>query len=181
MTETHAKIHTLARASLLLALVIVLGLFPGIPLGIIPVAIVLQNLGVMLVGALLPARVGTLVMAVFFILVAVGLPLLSGGRGGIAVFAGPTAGYLLGWLLVPVTVQLGFHYLGRGHFVGVLLALIFGGVLLVDLLGALGLVVVNGMPLAMALWSNLAFLPGDLIKAVVAALVTVRLQRLLAN
>ena len=35
----------------------------------------------------------------FLALVAAGLPLLSGGRGGLAVFVGPSVGYLVGWLL----------------------------------------------------------------------------------
>ena len=35
---------------------------------------------------------------IVLVLVAIGLPVLSGGRGGLAVFAGPTAGFLVGWL-----------------------------------------------------------------------------------
>lgn len=177
MTKTQAQVRTLAQASLLLALVIVLGLFPGIPLGILPVTIVLQNLGVLLVGALLPARTGTLVMGTFLGLVALGWPLLSGGRGGPAVFVGPTAGYLLGWLVAPVAIRGGLRLFGRNHYGGIFVALLLGGVLLDDLLGAGGLTLVNGMPFGLALGTNLAFLPGDLLKVALAALLVVRLPQ----
>ncbi|WP_283111327.1 biotin transporter BioY [Micrococcus luteus] len=39
---------------------------------------------------------------------ALGLPLLSGGRGGLGVFAGPTAGFILGWIPSALIVGLIF-------------------------------------------------------------------------
>ncbi len=63
------------------------------------VPITLQTLGVMLCGSLLGARKGAAALLLFVALVAVGLPLLAGGRGGLGVFAGPSAGYLLAWPL----------------------------------------------------------------------------------
>ena len=36
-------------------------------------------------------------MLVFLALVAIGLPVLAGGRGGLGVFAGPSVGFLLGF------------------------------------------------------------------------------------
>ena len=58
-----------------------------------------QTLGVMLAGSVLGARRGALAVLTFLVLAAVGLPLLAGGRGGLAVFAGPSVGFLLGWVL----------------------------------------------------------------------------------
>ncbi|MCE3363709.1 biotin transporter BioY, partial [Staphylococcus aureus] len=46
-------------------------------------------------GVILGRKYGTLSVIVFLLLVVAGLPLLSGGRGGIGVFAGPSAGFLL--------------------------------------------------------------------------------------
>ncbi|MBD4561724.1 biotin transporter BioY, partial [Xanthomonas citri pv. citri] len=59
------------------------------------VPIVLQNIGIFLAGVILGRKYGTLSVIVFLLLVVAGLPLLSGGRGGIGVFAGPSAGFLL--------------------------------------------------------------------------------------
>src|SRR5690606_23824792 len=76
-----------------------LGVFPAIaPLGI-PVPITAQSLGVMLCGAVLGARRGSAAVLLFLGLVAVGLPLLAGGRGGLGVFAGPSVGYLVGYVV----------------------------------------------------------------------------------
>ena len=55
----------------------------------------------MLSGSVLGARLGPKYGAhsqiLFLLLVMTGLPLLSGGRGGIGVFFGPSGGYLLGY------------------------------------------------------------------------------------
>ncbi|MBF8971117.1 biotin transporter BioY [Streptococcus mitis] len=52
----------LTKIGLMTSLLIVLGLLPAIPLGFIPVPIVFQNLGVILVGATLGAKKGTFTM-----------------------------------------------------------------------------------------------------------------------
>ncbi len=61
------------------------------------VPITAQSLGIMLCGTVLGAKRGALAVLLFLLLVALGLPLLSGGRGGLGVFAGPSAGFLLGF------------------------------------------------------------------------------------
>ena len=80
--------HTTALVALFSALMAVFGLIPklDLPLG---VPITLQTLGVMLAGALLGPRRALLAMGLFLGAVAIGLPLLSGGRGGLGVFFAP--------------------------------------------------------------------------------------------
>ena len=80
------------------ALIAALGLLPPIPVPIIPVPITAQSLGVMLAGALLGPKRGPLAVIIFLGVVLLGFPLLSGGRGGLGVFFGPSAGFLLGWV-----------------------------------------------------------------------------------
>src|SRR4051794_41551365 len=53
----------------------------------------------MLAGAVLGARRGGLALLLFLLVVAIGLPVLAGGRGGLSVFAGPSAGFLFSWPL----------------------------------------------------------------------------------
>lgn len=77
------KTRTTTYIALMVALLIVLGFIPGIPLGFIPVPIVLQNLGVMLAGALLGSRKGFLAVAIFLLLVAIGAPFLPGSRNAV--------------------------------------------------------------------------------------------------
>lgn len=73
------KTRTTTYIALMVALLIVLGFIPGIPLGFITVPIVLQNLGVMLAGALLGSRKGFLAVAIFLLLVAIGAPFYQEG------------------------------------------------------------------------------------------------------
>ncbi|MBV1797255.1 biotin transporter BioY [Siccirubricoccus sp. G192] len=63
-----------------------------------PVPATLQSLAVLLLGALGGARLGMASVAAYLLEGALGLPVFAGGLGGPAVLAGPTAGYLLGFL-----------------------------------------------------------------------------------
>ena len=74
-----------------------LGLVPPIALGF-GVPISAQSLGVMLAGAVLGSWRGAAAVLVVQGVVALGLPVLAGGRGGLGVFTSPTGGFLIGWL-----------------------------------------------------------------------------------
>lgn len=63
-----------------------------------PVPATLQTLAVLLLGALGGGRLGAASVALYLAEGAMGLPVFAGGAGGAAVLAGPTAGYLLGFL-----------------------------------------------------------------------------------
>ena len=77
----------MTKVALFAAVMGVLGLMPPIPIGVIPVPITLQTLGVILSGGILGARLGAMSQIVFLLLVATGLPLLAGGRGGLGVLS----------------------------------------------------------------------------------------------
>nr|WP_264185225.1 biotin transporter BioY [Roseicella aerolata] len=63
-----------------------------------PVPATLQSLAVLLLGAIGGAPVGLAAVGLYLLEGALGLPVFAGGTGGPAVLAGPTAGYLLGFL-----------------------------------------------------------------------------------
>lgn len=81
-------------ASLMTALMIV-GAYIRVPVG--PVPFVLTNMFVLLSGLLLGPKWGTASVALYVFLGLAGLPVFSGG-GGPGYFAGPTGGYLAGYL-----------------------------------------------------------------------------------
>lgn len=60
-----------------------------------PVPTTMQTFAVMLVGAIYGWRLGGVTILAWLAEAAAGLPVLAGGAGGLAHFAGPTAGYLL--------------------------------------------------------------------------------------
>jgi biotin transport system substrate-specific component len=168
----------LARVAAFAALIAVLGIVPPIVVGL-PVPITLQTMGVMLAGLILGPRRGALAVVILLALVAVGLPLLSGGRGGLGVFAGPSAGYLLGFVLgAYVTGWVRERLETRVPFpLAAFTAAVVGGIGAVYLVGIPVLTWRTGAdPLA-----GLVFLPGDLVKAVLATLVAVGVRRALPD
>lgn len=167
----------LARVAVVAAIVAVLGLPGGFTvLGSVPITA--QTLGVMLAGALLGPWLGALSMTVFLALVAAGLPLLAGGRGGIGVFVGPSAGYLFGWIVGAAVIGLIVHAGNRKPvlwrtFIGI----VAGGILVVYAIGIPVQSLVTRLPLGETALTSLVFLPGDLAKAVIATAVVTTLIR----
>ncbi len=166
----------LVLVSLFAAIIVALGLLPPITLGFIAVPITAQSLGVMLAGAILGAKRGALAVLLVYLLVVVGLPVLSGGRGGLAVFTGPTVGFLLGWLPGVIVTGLISERFARQESNGFaqvatfFIASVIGGIGMVYALGIPGVSLIAGQPLDKAFLGSMSFVPGDLIKAVVAAL-----------
>ena len=89
MTAHRSTSRDLALIATFTGVVAALGLVPLFTPPGFPVPITAQSLGVMLAGAILGARRGFCSLLLFLVLVAVGLPLLAGRRGGLGVFAGP--------------------------------------------------------------------------------------------
>ena len=116
-------------------------------------------------------------MALLLVLVAIGLPLLAGGRGGFSVFTGPTAGFLIGWIAGAFVTGLAAERLvrasqgGFGQLLGFFAASVIGGIAVVYLFGNLYLGTAGGVGIGKAFIGSLAFIPGDLIKAALAAAV----------
>lgn len=146
------------------------------------VPITLQTFGVMLVGSLLGARRAGLALLLFLALVAAGLPLLAGGRGGLGVFAGPSAGYLVAW---PVAAWLIGRLVEAGRpgyrWPRGLTANIVGGIGVVYALGIPVQAWRTEVPLPETAALASVFVPGDLIKAVLATAVAVGVHRALPD
>ena len=179
MSETKPTDRALVQVALFAALIAVLGLAPNFAVPVMGgVPITLQNLGIMLAGVLLGWRRGALAVLLFLFLVALGLPLLSGGRGGLGVFAGPTVGFLIGW--VPAAAMTGWlteRLTGLSVFWAALAACLAGNVVLLYALGVPGIAIVVGIPLEKAVLGSAVYIPGDIAKAVFTALIAQTLWR----
>lgn len=162
--------------ALFAAIIVVLGFIPPVTLSFIAVPITAQSMGVMLAGCIIGAKRGALAYVLVILMVAIGLPVLSGGRGGLNVLVGPTAGYIYGWIVGTYICGLIAERMVREgqaeakQFAGFFIASVVGGIGIVYALGIPVLMAVTGMPLLAALKANIAFIPGDLIKAVIATL-----------
>lgn len=161
----------LTHIALFAALIAVLGLIPKIDL-VSGVPITAQSLGIMLCGTVLGAKRGALAVVLFLALVAAGLPLLSGGRGGLGVFATPSVGYLIGFpvaaFVAGIVVEKWRAPILSAAFVGAFV----GGIVVLYAFGIPGMAVVLGKSLPEAALLATPFLAGDLIKCAIAALIT---------
>jgi len=160
-------IRDLVSIALFAAFIIALGLIPAVPVPILPgVPITMQSMGFMLSGALLGGKRAFLCAVVIWVLVAAGLPILAGGRGGIGVFVGPTAGYLFGNGFGAALI--GFLFAKTRppvSMVKIVLFLALGGIIVTYSMGILWLyIVTKGTSLWALIMSNLVFLPGAAIK-----------------
>jgi len=168
----------LVLIALFAAVTAVLGLFPALTLPITGVPVTAQTLGVMLAGSILGARRGGLALVVFLVLVAVGLPLLAGGRGGAAVFSGVTAGFLFSWPVAAFVIGwLTEKTWDRYALLHAVTINVFGGILIIYAGGIAWMVAVAGIPLDKALYGSLPFIPGDALKVIAAATAAVALKR----
>jgi len=179
----------------LFAAIICVGCFIKIPVGVVP--IVLQNILCILTGVLLGGFLGAAPAALFLLAGLIGLPVYSGGSGGIAVWLGPTGGFLPGYLLGALVAGL---VAGKASVtekkitfkkaLRITLAIVAGMVILYVpgvirfaywALGA-GKVPADKSVLAYTMGACvLPYIPGDIIKTVVAVPVALKLRPVLAQ
>ena len=67
-----------------------------------PVPVTMQTFAVILIGLTYGWRLGGITVALYLIEGSIGLPVFAGGKGGMIVMMGPTAGYLFGFFLAAV-------------------------------------------------------------------------------
>lgn len=171
------KTRDLVLIALFAAVIVVLGLIPPVTVAFVPVPIHAQSLGVVLAGIVLGARRGTLTVLLFLLLAAIGLPVLAGGRGGLGVFTAPPAGYLVGFVFAAFVAGWIAERVARqqqgalAQIAGFFVAAVIGGVIVDHLLGVLWLAYgPTALGLSKAFYGTLVFVPGDLLKAAIAAL-----------
>ena len=167
----------IALISLFAALIAALGLIPNITLAF-GVPITAQSLGVMLCGTVLGAKRGALAALLFLLLVALGLPLLSGGRGGLGLFFSPSAGFLIGWPVAAFMTGLIVEKWRLGPLALIASgASIVGGIIVLYAFGIVGLAIVLEKTILEASVLVVAFLPGDILKAFIAGILTSTLAK----
>mgnify|MGYP001507390859 FL=1 len=161
----------LVFTALMTAIICILGLVPGVPLPFMPVPIVLQNIGIFLAGIILGRRMGALTVIVFLLLAATGLPVLSGGRGGIGVFVGPSAGFLFLYPFIAFFIGLiRDRYYGKINFLILFVTTLIIGVLALDIIGTIIMGFIIHISISKAFLLSFTFMPGDIIKAIISCL-----------
>lgn len=151
----------------------------AIPLGFSPVPITGQTFGILLIGALYGARRGALTVIAYLAEGAAGLPVFAAFGAGATHLLGPTGGYLVGFVpaafLVGVLAQRGWDR----WFLTTVAAMVAGN-LVIFIVGATWLTAFIDADLAITL-GVVPFLPGAVVKIVLAALLLPAGWRLLAG
>ena len=164
--------YQLTLTAVMAAVICVLGPI-SIAIPVSPVPISLASMAVYLAVTVLGMKLGTLSCLIYLLLGLVGIPVFAGGSAGAAKLFGPTGGDLIGYL---------FLALIAGAFVGrfaenkwkniafAALGMILGTIVLYAL-GTAWLAYSAGMDFQAALWAGvIPFIPGDLVKMVIAVL-----------
>ncbi|MFW0796108.1 biotin transporter BioY [Gordonia sp. CPCC 205515] len=172
------SVTDLTQAAVFAALIAALGLPGTITIGSSGVPITLQTLGVMLAGCILGPRKGTLAVIIFAVLAIAGLPILAGGRSGLVALASPTAGFFVGFLPAVIVIgALTALMMPKYRILPGIGINILGGMVVIYACGIIGLLLRTDLSLWAAISTNGTYIPGDIAKAVIAALVASQVHR----
>lgn len=165
------------------ALVAGSALIAAIPVGGLGVPITLQTLAVMLTGLALGPGRAFAALGLYLLLGLAGLPIFSGGRSGLGVLAGPSAGYVIGFLLAATAagwlsvVVLARTRSGKLRAVLLFAAAMASSIVFIHGLGILGMMVNAKLDFSKAFLADLVFYPGDIIKNILAVTIALALHK----
>lgn len=168
------------------AAIICASCFVSIPVG--PVPIVVQNMLSIMSGILFGFPNGMATVGLFMIAGALGLPVFSGGKGGMTVISGPTGGFIIGYFLgalaagyiakKPESDEVSFE---KQNILKIALAG-FLGFIVSYVPGILQFMRITGQSFVVTFATCvLPFLPGDLIKLVAMVPLAAKLRPVVAR
>lgn len=147
------------------------------PLPWSPVPITGQTFAVLLAGVLLGRWWGGISLAMYAGLGAIGLPWFAGWGSGLGYLAGPTGGYIIGFILAALFLgHFTDKYIRSRSFLSMLGLMLFANFILIYVPGllqlGLWLSLVKGEPVTfttLLMMGAIPFIAGDITKAVLAA------------
>lgn len=172
------SIQNIVYIALFAAICSSLGAMPPIFLGCHPIPITAQSLGPMLAGSILGAKRGALAVMLFIAIMATGLPIMAGGRGGIGIILGPSAGFIVGFPIAAYIIgflfERNWYKLRLGWaFVYILL----GGVIALYSIGLLWITILFNLPTDKFCIAIGILLPGDIIKVLLSATTAIAIKK----
>ncbi len=169
MNEKSSELRFFTTAALFTALICVIAPF-SVNIGPIPIS--LATLAVYIAASVCGWKSGTVSVAAYLVLGAVGLPVFSGFVGGFERLVGPTGGYLIGYIPCALVTGL-FADMARKHRVVTNIAGMILGTVVLYAFGTAWYMLVSGNTVSHSLAVCVVpFIAGDSIKIAAAAVVS---------
>jgi len=160
--------YQMALISLMTAITCILGPISIQLPGGVPIS--LTNLVIYLTVFVLGCKKGTISYCIYMFLGIIGLPVFSGFAGGVGKVAGPTGGYILGFIFLAMISGYFIEKFPGKNYIGVIGMVL--GTVVAYILGTVWFIVQTHMALGAALVACVfPFLIGDIIKIAIATLV----------
>lgn len=172
--SSNTQLKDMLYAALFSALIAVLALI-SIPVGL-PAPITGQTLGIMLAGSILTKKQTIFSILTYLSLGIAGMPVFALGSGGLSILVGPRGGFLIGFLIGALVINLMNGNSNSIARTGI--SCFIGGVIVVYLIGVTWMCYqTTGKILSIPLMlGSMRYLPFDLLKVGIATFVAVRVK-----
>lgn len=173
------------------AAVLCLSAYISIPLGFTPVPLTLQTLAIGMIAILLSPSASFLTVLVYILIGAVGIPVFSGGTGGVGKLVSPTGGYIFAFIIAAPVMSLtkGFftRLFGRithnrriADILGYSVNGIVIGMTIIYLIGSIYMKFMLKKSFAAVLAAAvIPFIPLDIVKCIAAAIICVPILKVI--
>lgn len=173
------NIKEMTKLSLCVALICI-SAYIVIPLPFTPIMITGQTIAINLTALILNPMHSAACIAIFIFLGVSGLPVFAGGNSGLGTLFGPTGGFIIGFLFAVTAI--GYFKGEKISLFRYLLVTVFIGMPIIYLSGVLYMGYILNITYIKAIrLAVIPFLAGDLIKAVPASIIAVRLNNYLTS
>ncbi|MCR5176671.1 MAG: biotin transporter BioY [Anaerovibrio sp.] len=178
--NTQITTRELVKMAMCLA-VISVSAYIAFPLPFTPAMVVASTAAMCLTAFVLTPRQTFITLVAYLILGGVaGLPILPGGTGGLGRLLGPTGGFYFAWVIAYTVVSV---FKGsNANFKRYCLTGIFISIPLVYVGGVISMMMVMDIGIEAAIMQAvLPFIPGDVLKCILAAFLGVRINNALGS
>lgn len=140
----------------------------AVPLPFTPILITAQTLAVNMTALVLKPKQAVFVQIIYTLLGIIGLPVFSGGTGGLGRLLGPSGGYLIGYILAMFFISLAVR--NSDSIRRYIAASVCIGIPIIYICGTIGMLIYakDGF-WAVVTASVLPFIPLDIVKCVLAS------------
>lgn len=151
-----------------------------IPLPFTPIVLSMHTVMVNVIGLLLKPKHAAYTIVVYLIMGLIGVPIFSGGTAGPGKLFGPTGGFYFGFLFAVIFISM---FKGdKFHFIRYAVVTICIGIPVQHIFAILFMCFHNNFNIKVAtLTVSLPFIPGDILKCIIASAIGVALNKVLAK